>query len=50
MPAALVEIAYLTNGDQAGRAKSDDFQAAVAQGIYGAMLRFRSHLEAEQQR
>ena len=26
MPAALVEMAYLTNREQAGKAKSDDFQ------------------------
>ena len=49
MPAALIEMAYLTNADQARRAQSDDFQAAVAQGLYSALLRFRSHLEAERQ-
>jgi N-acetylmuramoyl-L-alanine amidase len=47
MPAALIEMAYLTNADQARRAQSDDFQAAVAQGLHNALLRFRSHLEAE---
>jgi N-acetylmuramoyl-L-alanine amidase len=49
MPAALIEMAYLTNTDQARRVQSDDFQIAVAQGIYGAVLRFRSRLEAERQ-
>jgi N-acetylmuramoyl-L-alanine amidase len=49
MPAALIEMAYLTNADQARRAQSDDFQTAVAQGLYSAVLRFRSHLEAERQ-
>lgn len=49
MPAALIEMAYLTNEQQERRARSDDFQNAVAQGIYGAVLRFRSHLEAQRQ-
>jgi N-acetylmuramoyl-L-alanine amidase len=45
MPAALVEFAYLTNQDQATRARSDAFQTSVAQGIYEGILRFRSYLE-----
>jgi N-acetylmuramoyl-L-alanine amidase len=49
MPAALIEMAYLTNADQERRVPSDEFQGAVAQGIYSAVLRFRSHLEAERQ-
>ncbi len=49
MPAALIEMAYLTNPDQERRAQADDFQAAVAQAIYSAVLRFRSHLEARRQ-
>ena len=49
MPAALIEMAYLTNEEQERRAQSDAFQNAVAQGIYGAVLRFRSHLEARRQ-
>jgi N-acetylmuramoyl-L-alanine amidase len=49
MPAALIEMAYLTNAEQERRAQSDDFQGAVAQGIYSAVLRFRSHLEAQRQ-
>jgi N-acetylmuramoyl-L-alanine amidase len=46
MPAVLVEMAYLTNAAQAGRAASADFQAAVTQALYETVLRFRAHLEA----
>lgn len=46
MPAVLVEMAYLTNAEQAQRAASADFQTAVAQAIYETVLRFRTQLEA----
>jgi N-acetylmuramoyl-L-alanine amidase len=46
MPAALVEMAYLTNGEQEQRVKSDDFQGAVVEAIYGAIVRFKAYLEA----
>jgi N-acetylmuramoyl-L-alanine amidase len=46
MPAALVEMAYLTNGEQEQRVKSDEFQGAVVEAIYGAVVRFKSFLEA----
>jgi N-acetylmuramoyl-L-alanine amidase len=45
MPAALVEVAYLTNPEQEQRARADAFQNAVAQGIYDAILKFRAYLE-----
>jgi N-acetylmuramoyl-L-alanine amidase len=45
MPAALVEMAYLTNEQQQERARSEAFQTSLAQGIYDAVLRFRAHLE-----
>jgi N-acetylmuramoyl-L-alanine amidase len=45
MPAALVEMAYLTNPDQESRARTDAFQTAVAQGVYDAILKFRAYLE-----
>jgi N-acetylmuramoyl-L-alanine amidase len=47
MPAALVEMAYLTNPDQAAMAKTDAYQTSLAQGIYDAVLRFRSYLEEQ---
>jgi len=46
MPAALVEMVYLTNGEQEQRVKSDDFQGALIEAIYGAVVRFRAYLEA----
>lgn len=45
MPAALVEMAYLTNAGQASRAGSPEFQTAVSEAIYETVLRFRAHLE-----
>jgi N-acetylmuramoyl-L-alanine amidase len=45
MPAALVEMAYLTNAEQERLSRSEEFQGAVAQAIYNAVLRFRSYLE-----
>ncbi|OFW00885.1 MAG: hypothetical protein A3I61_03905 [Acidobacteria bacterium RIFCSPLOWO2_02_FULL_68_18] len=49
MPAALVEMTYLTNAGEEGRVRSEEFQNAVAQSIFGAVLRFRAHLEALRQ-
>ena len=46
MPAALIEMAYLTNGEQEQRVKSDEFQVAVVEAIYGAVVRFKAYLEA----
>jgi len=45
MPAVLVEMAYLTNGEQEKAAAGDEFKNAVAQAVYNAILRFRSYLE-----
>jgi N-acetylmuramoyl-L-alanine amidase len=47
MPAALIEIAYLTNPAQEKQAASAEYQVAIAQAIYETVLRFRAHLEAE---
>jgi N-acetylmuramoyl-L-alanine amidase len=41
MPAALVEMAYLTNPDQAKLAASDGFRDAVAQAIFDSIVAFR---------
>jgi N-acetylmuramoyl-L-alanine amidase len=46
MPAALVEIAYLTDAEQEQAVQSADFQAGIAQAIYDAIVRFRTYLEA----
>lgn len=50
MPATVIEMAYLTNAEQEKRATSEEFQTALAQGIYSAIVRFRSHLEAQRER
>ena len=41
MPAALIELAYLTNPAQAKAAGSAEFQGAVAQAVHDGLLRFR---------
>ena len=46
MPAALVEMVYLTNIEQEQRVKSDDFQCGLVQALYDAIVRFKSSLEA----
>ena len=46
MPAALVEIAYLTNADQEQGLQTAEFQGGVVQAMYDAIVRFRSYLEA----
>jgi len=45
MPAALVEMVYLTNSEQEQRVKSDDFQGGIVQALYDAIVRFKSSLE-----
>ena len=45
MPAALIEMAYLTNAADRRLVRSEDYQNAMAQGIYEAVLRFRAYLE-----
>lgn len=45
MPAALVEVAYLTNPAQEAKLNSDDFKASVAQAIFNGIVRFRAWSE-----
>ena len=45
MPAALIEMGYLTNPDEERLLRSDDYQASLAQAIYNAVVRFRGYLE-----
>jgi N-acetylmuramoyl-L-alanine amidase len=47
MPAALVEVAYLTNPEQAAQAGSEEFKNAVAEALYDAIVRFRTYAEAQ---
>jgi N-acetylmuramoyl-L-alanine amidase len=46
MPAALIEIAYLTNPGQEALAGSDTFKNNVVQSLLDSIVRFRSYLEA----
>jgi N-acetylmuramoyl-L-alanine amidase len=48
MPAALVEVAYLTNPQQEARLATDDFKNSVAQAVFSAIVRFRAWSEESQ--
>ena len=45
MPAVLVEIGYLSNSEQEQALTSAAYQDLVAQGLFDAIVQFRSHLE-----
>ena len=45
MPAALIEVAYLTNPEQAARLGTEDFKASIAQAVFSAIVRFRAWSE-----
>jgi N-acetylmuramoyl-L-alanine amidase len=45
MPAALVEIGYLSNADQETQLTTADYQDQVAQALLDALIRFRELLE-----
>ena len=47
MPAALIEMGYLTNPEEARLLRSEEYQASLAQGVYNAIVRFRSYLEGQ---
>jgi N-acetylmuramoyl-L-alanine amidase len=47
MPAALVEMAYLTNPEQAGKARADEFRNSVADALYEAIARFRTFADGK---
>jgi N-acetylmuramoyl-L-alanine amidase len=47
MPAARVEMAYLTNPEQAGKARTDDFRNSIADALYEAVARFRTFADAK---
>jgi N-acetylmuramoyl-L-alanine amidase len=48
MPAALIEVAYLTNPKQEARLNTDDFKTTVAQAVFSAIVRFRAWSEESQ--
>ena len=45
MPAALIEMAYLTNPEQAASAVNEEFKNALAEAVYEAVVRFRAYAE-----
>lgn len=45
MPAVLVEIGYLSNAEQEKSLTSAAYQEQVAQGLFDAILQFRTHVE-----
>jgi N-acetylmuramoyl-L-alanine amidase len=45
MPAALVEMGYLTSGTQEKQLTSAEFQTAITQAVYEVVLRSRTYLE-----
>ncbi len=47
MPAALVEMGYVTNPAQEKLIAADGYQTSIAQAIYETIVRFRVHLERQ---
>jgi N-acetylmuramoyl-L-alanine amidase len=47
MPAALVEVAYLTNPAQEKVARTEAYEEQIAQAMYEAVVRFRAYLEGQ---
>ena len=45
MPAALVEIGYLSNADQEAQLTTAAYQDQVAQSLLDALIKFREFLE-----
>jgi N-acetylmuramoyl-L-alanine amidase len=45
MPAALIEMAYLTNPEQEAQVQSAEYQASLAEALYSAVARFRDYLQ-----
>jgi N-acetylmuramoyl-L-alanine amidase len=50
MPAVLVEIGYLSNAEQEQALTSGNYQDQTAQGLFEALVQFRSHVERSGQR
>ena len=49
MPAALVEMGYLTNADQETQLTSSEYQDHVVQAILEALIKFRDLLDTRAQ-
>ena len=48
MPAALVELAYLTNPEQVEMVKGEEFKNTIAEALYDAVVRFRTFSETRE--
>jgi N-acetylmuramoyl-L-alanine amidase len=48
MPAALVELAYLTNPEQVEMVKGEEFKNTIAEALYDAVVRFRTFSETQE--
>jgi N-acetylmuramoyl-L-alanine amidase len=48
MPAALIEIAYLTNPGQSTLTAAERFRNAVGEALFDAVVRFRAYADAQQ--
>jgi N-acetylmuramoyl-L-alanine amidase len=49
MPALLVELAYVSNPDQAQAMQTTEFQSGAADALFDAIVRMRTYLEARRQ-
>jgi N-acetylmuramoyl-L-alanine amidase len=47
MPAALIEMAYLTNREQERLVQTEAYQSSLAQAMYNAVVGFRSYLDSQ---
>ncbi len=47
MPAAMIELAYLTNAEQETQTAADNFRNGVAEALFDAVVRFRVYAEAQ---
>jgi N-acetylmuramoyl-L-alanine amidase len=47
MPAALIEMAYLSNGEQERLVQTEAYQSSLAQALYNAVVGFRAYLDSE---
>jgi N-acetylmuramoyl-L-alanine amidase len=50
MPAALVEMGYLTNAAQERQVQTEAYQSSIAQAIYNSIVEFRGYLESRRTR
>lgn len=50
MPAALIEMGYLSNANQERQAQTEAYQSSVAQAIFNSIVEFRSYLESQRTR